>query len=298
MERPLTCLDWSLVQVFLTVAQTGSLSEAARALGSSQPTVGRQVRQIEEELEATLFQRQPRGLRLTETGAALVPHAQAMHDSAHALGLVAAGRSDRLSGTVRITASVFTSQYQLPPIIARIRRLEPEIAIELVPSNESENLLYREADIALRMFRTEQLDIVTKRLGAFELGIYAAKDYLDRVGRPKRPEDLWTLDLVGYDRNDVILRGLRETGLDAQRDWFATRCDEHSVYWELVRAGCGVGFAQADVGDRDPDVERLFPGQPIPPLQLWIAAHEAIRRTPRIRRVWTLLEEGLKPHLV
>ncbi|MFZ5964389.1 LysR family transcriptional regulator [Thalassococcus sp. BH17M4-6] len=293
MKKPLSTLDWTLIQTFLTVADTGSLSEAARSLGTSQPTVGRQIRQIEDTLEVTLFHRQPRGLKLTETGSALVPHARAMAEGALALGLTAAGRSDRLSGPVRITASVFTAQHLLPPIIAHIRRTEPEISIDLVPTDTVENLLYREADIAVRMYRTEQLDILTKHICDIPLGIYAARSYLDRAGRPDTPDALWTMDLVGYDRSDMMLRGMRDVGLEATRDWFATRCDHHGVYWELVRAGCGIGFAQCRVADADPLVERLFPEMPLPTLPLWLAAHEAMRQTPRIRRVWDLLDDGL-----
>ena len=290
-------LDWSLVQTFLAVAETGSLSEAARRLGISQPTAGRQVRQIEAALEVTLFTRQPRGLALTETGAALLPHARAMGEGLRGLSLAAAGRSDRLSGPVRITASVFTAHHHLPPILAKLRQEEPEISIDLVPSDRSENLLYREADIAVRMYRTEQLDIVTRHLGALELGVYAAKSWLDRVGRPENFAEFLKLDLVGYDRSDLILRGMRDMGIDAQRDWFATRCDQHGVYWELIRAGCGTGFAQACVAEHDPTVERLFADMTLPTLPVYLAAHEAIRTSPRIRRVWDALAEGLTPYL-
>ncbi|MFW2543127.1 LysR family transcriptional regulator [Primorskyibacter sp. 2E107] len=290
-------LDWSLIQSFLAVADGGSLSEAARRLGTSQPTVGRQVQRIEEHLGLTLFDRRARGLSLTEAGRALLPHAQAMAEGMRALSLTAAGRSDALCGPVRITASVFTAHHHLPPILAKLRREEPEISVELAPSDTSDNLLYREADIAVRMYRTEQLDIVTKHLGELRLGIYAAKSYLTLKGRPQSFAEVWDMDLVGYDRSDLLLRGMRDFGLEATREWFATRCDHHAVYWELVRAGCGVGFAQACLGDSDPTVERLFPEVPLPSLPVWLAAHEAMRTTPRIRRVWNALEEGLKAHL-
>lgn len=293
MDNTLRTLDWTLVQSFLAVAETGSLSEAARQSGSSQPTLGRQIRQIEEALEVTLFHRRPRGLALTEAGRALVPHARAMADSARAMTLTAAGRSNRLAGPVRVTASVFTAQHHLPPILARIRAEEPEISVDLVATDYSDNLLYREADIAVRMYRPAQLDIVTRHLCDLEIGLYAARAYLDRVGRPRTFEDMLTLDLVGYDRNDEILRGMRDLGIEAQRDWFATRCDHHGVYWELVRAGCGAGFVVACVAERDPDVERIDLDIPIPTLPMYLAAHEAMRQTPRIRRIWDMLVDGL-----
>lgn len=298
MERALNILDWSLVQTFLAVAETGSLSEAARQLGISQPTAGRQVRQAEDVLEITLFNRQPKGLSLTDAGAALLPHARLMAEGMRGLSLTAAGRSNKLSGPVRITASIFTAQYHLPPILARLRQEEPDISIDLVPNDRSENLLYREADIAVRMYRSEQLDIVTRHLGDLELGIFAATSYLDRKGRPDSFDAFLKMDLVGYDQSDLILRGLREQGVDAQRDWFATRCDVHTVYFELIKAGCGIGFAQTGVAKRTEGIERVLSEMPLPTLPVWLAAHEAVRSTPRIRRVWDALAEGLAPHLV
>lgn len=295
MHVRLDSLSWSLVQSFLAVASEGSLSGAARLLGTSQPTVGRQIRQIEEQLGVTLFHRQPRGLKLTDTGQQVLGPAQAMADAMRQISLTAAGRSYQLAGPVRITASVFTAHYILPGIIARIRRDEPDISVDIVASDSSDNLLFREADIAVRMYRTEQLDIVTRHLGDIDLGLFAATSYLDRVGRPETVQDLQQLDFVGYDRSELIIRGMREAGWDVDRDWFHTRCDHHGVYWELVRAGCGVGFAQCHVAQADPLVKQLFPEMPIPKLPLWLAAHEAMRRTPRIARVWDMLATGIAP---
>lgn len=297
MDKGFSNLDWSLVQTFVAVADCGSLSEAARKLGISQPTAGRQIKQVEDALEVTLFHRQARGLALTDTGAALLPHARAMAEGMHALRLAAAGRTETLSGPVRITASVFTAHHHLPPILARLRQEEPDITIDLVANDRSENLLYREADIAVRMYRSEQLDIVTRHLGELELGLFASKEYLERTGMPDSFAEVWNRDLVGYDQSDLILRGMREFGLDAQRDWFATRCDHHAVYWELVRAGCGVGIAQTCMGQSDPRMVQLFPEVRLPTLPVWLAAHEAVRTTPRIRRVWDALAEGMQAHL-
>ena len=164
MDKSVSSLDWSLVQAFLAGAETGSLSGAARSLGTSQPTLGRQVKAIESQLGAELFHRQPRGLALTQTGADLLAPAQAMQDAVRQMTLTAAGQQARLDGTVRITASVATSAEHLPPIIAKIRKLEPQIAIELVPSDDTSNLLYREADIAVRMYRHTLLDLITQHI--------------------------------------------------------------------------------------------------------------------------------------
>jgi len=296
MDKSLANLDWSLLQSFLAVAEEGSLSAAARRLGASQPTLGRQIRQVEQQLGVTLFTRKPRGLQLTDIGQALLPAAQTMRDAAGQMALAAAGQEQQIKGTVRITASVFVSHHILPPIIAYIMRQEPDIAIELTPNDASENLLFREADIAIRMYRPTQLDVVAKHLGDLPLGVFGSVDYLNRMGRPDTIEDMMNgHDLVGYDADEQILRGMRQMGLDARRDWFHIRCDNNVVYWELLRAGCGLGFSQIYVAMDDPQVEQVLPDLPIPPLPVWLVAHQAMRQTPRIRRVWDMLAEGLSP---
>ena len=295
MDKTLGSLDWSLVQAFLAVAETGSLSAAARELGTSQPTLGRQIKAIEGQLGAELFRRQPRGFALTQTGADLVGPATAMRKAVQQIALRAAGQQARLEGTVRITASVATSAMHLPPIIAKIRKLEPQIAIELVPSDDTRNLLYREADIAVRMYRPTQLDLITQHIGEIPLGVFAARSYLAERGMPKTLADLPSHDFVGYDSNTAIIEGFAETGAKVDRDFFKTRCDDNIAYWELVRAGCGIGFAQADIGRNDPLIAEIDMGIPMPTLPIWLTAHEAMRQTPRIRRVWELLADGLKP---
>lgn len=295
MDHRLSLQDWSLVQSFLAVADGGSLSAAAQALGRSQPTLGRQVQALETALGVQLFDRHARGLRPTAAGAALLPHARAMATAVQALSMAAAEQAGETAGTVRVTASLFLSHYVLPGALARIRQEAPEIAIELAPSDESESLHFREADIALRMYRPTQLDLVTRHLGDIEIGAFAATAYLDRAGRPQRIEDLAGHDLVGFDRNPLILETMRAMGLPAAREDFAVRCDNQATYMALIRAGCGVGFVQVPVGRAEPLVEELPMALGIPPLPVWITAHEKMRRTPRIQRAWDLLVRELPP---
>ncbi len=281
MDNP----DWTLFRSFLSVAETGSLSGAARALQLSQPTLGRHIAELEAALGVVLFTRAARGLVLTDAGAAMLTGARQMREAAAALAMMAAGREQSLTGTVRVTASRVVSHYLLPPILAELRVQEPGIDIELVPSDSTENLLFREADIALRMYRPTQLNVVTRHLGDLPTAIYAAKSYLDRHGRPQGVGELMGLDFVGFDRSDLILRLMAGLGIARRREDFALRCDDQVVYWALVRAGCGIGATQCPIGDADPLVERVAPFVPLPALPVWLTAPEALRQNPRVRRV-------------
>ena len=293
MDKVLNDFDWSLVRAFLAVAETGSLSAAARHLSQSQPTLGRQIKQLEDQIGLRLFERQARGLELTETGESLLEPARAMRAAFGQLRLRAAGQDHQIQGTVRITASEVMAHHVLPQIIAQMRETEPNIQIELVPSDSSENLLFREADIAVRMYRSTQLDVITKQIGTVEMGIFAAKKYLAKHGTPERIEDLLNHTIVGYDRDDRIIVGMRDLGWPASRDFFDVRCDDQNTYWELVRAGCGVGFTQQPFANVDPLIQRVLPEVELPTLPIWLAAPEVMRSTPRIKRVWDMLEEGI-----
>ncbi len=297
MDKILESLDWSLIRSFLAVAEHGSLSGAARALNASQPTLGRQIRQLETDLQQVLFHRRPRGLHLTGNGRALLAPATQMRDAMHQISLTVAGQQTQIEGSVRITASDMVSVSILPDILARLRWEHPGIQIELVATDSTENLLFREADIALRMYQPEQLELVARKLGEMPLGLFGSRDYLDRAGRPQTVDALFEHPLIGYDRNEEILRGMQERGWPATRDWFALRCDSHPVNWQLVHAGCGLGFGQVHVAEGDPAVERIDLPLDLPSLPLWLVTHQALRHTPRIATVWTALEEGLRPQL-
>jgi len=288
-------LDWSLIRSLLAVVDHGSLTAAARATGLSQPTLGRHIAQAEATLSLPLFTRIPRGLIPTDAMQALIPAAHAMREAAAALSLAAAGRAQTLEGTVRLTASRILSAHILPPLLARLRQTEPGIQIELVPTDTVENLLHREADIAIRMVRPSQADLIARHLGDLPMALYATPDLLTRHGHPATTEDLLNLPFVGFDRSDTILRLMAGFGVTRQRTDFPIRCDDQLVYWTLVRAGLGIGGMQRAIGDIDPLVTRLDGLIDLPALPLWLAAAPSLRRTPRIARVWDFLGETLTP---
>lgn len=286
-------IDWALVQSFLRVARAGSLSAAARAHGISQPTLGRHIRALEAALGQPVLARHAQGQVPSALGTLLLEQAQAMEAAAARIALAATGASARLEGVVRITAARLVALHHLPPIIARLRAEEPGIRIELVASDAPENLMFREADIALRMFRPEAGDLVARQVAALPLGLYAARAYLDRAGRPDSPAALMGLEFVGFDRSDLMIRAMAANGFAVTHDFFPVRCEDQLVHWALVRAGCGVGGMHRAVGDADPLVERIADFVALPALPVWLVLPEALRRVPRVARVAAALAEGM-----
>lgn len=280
--------DWALLRSFLAVAEAGSLNRAAQALGLSQPTLSRQVAALEAALRTPLFERSARGLRLTQAAEALIEPARRMREQAHAFALAAAGHNETLAGTVRLTASEVVSAYLLPDMLRDLRDAHPEIQIELVASNELENLLERSADIAVRMVRPQQSGLITRKLVELPLGAWAHRDYVARHGEPT-PASLAQHHWIGYDRSDQVIRGFRAAGFDVGREFFAFRCDHQVVAWEAVRAGLGIGFIVEPVARHAPEVVQVLREIVLPPLPVWLTAHRELRGSARIHTVYEAL---------
>ena len=278
--------NWNLAKSFLAVLDAGSLSGAARALGVSQPTLGRHVSELEASLGETLFERGREGLKPTDAALTIAEEARRLADAGSRLSLAAAGKATEIAGTVRITASQIVATYLLPAIIGRLIAVHPGLEVELVSTSEVENLLRRDADIALRMVEPAQLDLVSRKIAEMPLGIFAHRDYLDRCGRPHEPADLWKHVVIGYDRSEQAIRGFAAIGYKVDAHFFRFRTDDQVTAWEAVRAGMGVGFGPLWLGARDASLERLAPDIPRPSLRMWMVKHREIRTSARIRMVW------------
>lgn len=285
-------LDWNDIRALIAAAEAGSLSAAADKLGTSQPTLGRRIDALEAALGLTLFTRGPRGMKLTEAGRDMLIHAGAMQDAAARLELAASGRAETLEGTVRITAPEVMSAHHMPAILAKLIEEEPGVEVELVASDRSENLLLREADIAIRMYRPNQADLVTRKVAELQTGLFAAYSYIIRHGTPK-VEDMARHRMVGYDKNPIITDWMTAQGIPPPPGFFRIRCDDQVVAWRMVLAGGGIGANQLSVGDAEPLVTRVMPELPMPALPVWLTVHAELRTSALIRRVYDFLGEEL-----
>lgn len=290
----MTEFDWNLVRSFVAVAETGSLSAAARKIGSSQPTIGRHVSELERDLGVTLFRRGLGGYELTDTGTALLNHALTVREAVDRFSLQATGSEEGLSGTVRISASEIMATLVLPQILSHFAREEPAIEIELMGSNQVENLLRRDADIAIRMVTPSQEELVARKIADIRLSMCAHENYLARRGTPEKAFDLFDHDLIGQDRADDFIRGFRAFGATkVDRHTFRFRSDNQVILWEAVRAGMGIGIAQDALIAREPKLRTFLPELPLPVLPMWLTMHKDVRTSPRIRRTADFLYEAL-----
>lgn len=285
--------DWTLVRSFLAALEHGSLLAAARAVGTSQPTLGRHIAELEKQWGIALFERTGRGLVPTQAALRLADAAKVMQGGAEQLLRDLVGQSKDSGGTVRLSASQPVACVLLPPILARMRAALPDIQVELISSNAVSNLLRREADIAVRMVQPDQGSLIAKRIGRVGIGAYAHSSYLARRGVPRDPLELLQHDMVGADRGLDIIRGFGAVGIPLKPSHFAFRTDDLNAYWEGVRAGLGVGFVADYVARQDAQVQRVLPELPIDPLNIWLVVHREIRHSKRIRAVYDFLAQAL-----
>ncbi len=275
--------DWHLFKAFLAVVREGSLSSAARVLGTTQPTMGRQVAALESALGVKLFTRSLDGLAPTEAGARLIPSAEVMAAAVQAALRSASGDIEEERGTVRITASEVIGGEVLPPFLAAFQFRNPRISVELSLSNRNEDLLRGDADIAVRMARPTQGALVAKRIGRVDIGLYAHRRYLKARTTPRKLEDLRQHALIGFDRDQAYARVLERMGLAFTRDTFAFRSDSDLAQLAALRAGLGIGVCQLGIGRRQKDLVPLLHSELSFPMGVWLVMHRDLRTSRRIR---------------
>jgi DNA-binding transcriptional LysR family regulator len=287
-------IDWALLRSFLAVADHGSLSGAARALQLTQPTLGRHVAELEAQLRTRLFTRSARGLIPTEAALELLPHARLMASTAAALARAASGEAEDERGTVRVAASDIIGAEVLPPIIAAFRRAHPKIEVELVLSNRNENLLQREADIAIRMVRPTQQHLVARKIGDVPVRLFAHRSYVKRHGVPTSLAELRGHDLIGYDRIPALFEG---ANVIVSAGDFCLRSDNDLAQLALLRAGAGIGGMQTQMGLRDKAMVPVLHRHVVLPLEMWLVMHEDLRESRRVRLMHAFLDERLAAYV-
>jgi DNA-binding transcriptional LysR family regulator len=275
--------DWHLFRAFLAVVHEGSLSSAARALGTTQPTMGRQVAALEASLGVKLFTRSLDGLAPTEAGLRLIPSTEAMAAAAEAAQRSASGEVDEERGTVRVTASDVMGGEVVPSILASFHALHPRISVELALSNRNEDLLRGDADIAVRMVRPTQGALVAKRIGQIDVGLYGHRRYLTARPMPRRLQDLRQHALIGYDRDQAYSRMIEKMGAPFTRDMFAFRSDSDLAQLAALRAGFGIGACQLGIARKDRNLVPVLHAELVFSMDVWVVMHPDLRSNRRIR---------------
>ncbi|TCK99761.1 LysR family transcriptional regulator [Shimia isoporae] len=289
--------DWNHIRAFLAVVEEGSLSGAARVLGQTQPTLSRQIGNLEEALNASLFIRGTRAARLTDTGAALFEQVQTMADAATQISRIAKGRNQTLEGTIRIAATDAMVSYVLPQCLDTLRRNHPGVDVELVPSNALADLTRHEADIAVRHVRPSQPDLIARQIGEFDVSLFASERYLTALDGDLTSETVANADFIGFEHRDRLVRQIRDLGLDVSPANFKIVAHSGVVLYELAAAGLGIALLPSVVATRHFGLTRVLPDLGEMRLPIWLVSHRDVQTNMRIRLCYDLLANALKDYL-
>jgi DNA-binding transcriptional LysR family regulator len=285
--------DWNQARAFLATAEEGSLSAAARALGVTQPTLGRQVAALEDKLGVMLFERVGRSLALTQSGIELLDHVRAMADAANRISLAASGQAQTVEGQVRITASDMMSAYILPPALKRLRDVAPLLEIDVVAVNDVRDLLRREADIAIRHVRPEQPDLIAKLVREDTAHFYAAQSYLDAYGMPTLEAGLAEHAFISFGDVHRMLGYLEPLDLGFTRDNFPMGSEAGVVAWEMARNGLGIAIMSEEIAAKFSDMKRVLVEIDPFTFPVWLTTHRELHTSRRIRLVFDVLDDFL-----
>ncbi len=285
--------DWSQARAFLATAEEGSFSAAARRLKLTQPTLGRQVAALEDDLGVLLFDRVGKSLTLTEAGRDLLEHVRAMGDAADRISLIAKGRSQAIDGQISVTASDVMSTYVLPPLLRTLRQHAPKLEVNVVATNDIRDLLRREADIAIRHVRPEQPELIARMLCEETAHFYASRSYLETRGRPADMAAMAAHDFISFGDPEQMLQYMQPSGLPVTRENYRLGSANGVVAWEMARKGLGIAVMADHVAEAFPDMERLLPDMEPFTFPVWLTTHRELHTSRPIRLVFDMLAEFL-----
>ena len=285
--------NWDGFRYFIAAAEGGSLTAAAKQLGSNQPTVGRQIDVLESALGIKLFQRSVKGLILTEEGAFVFEQAQSMLSVVGKIQKYSKGGDEDISGTVRLAIPEGLFLEVLSPMLPLFYSEYPEINLILNVSSNTANLTRGEADIAIRLFRPREANIVVKQLGRMTLGLYASADYLKTHGCPVNVRALKQHRIITYgDQLSVI----------AENQWLVKHStsslnslssDNTIARLKATVAGVGISIQPQIFTRANPELVPVLKEAILPDHEVWLAYHNDLRYLARIRAVVSFISKNL-----
>ena len=286
--------DWNRTRAFLVVAEEGSLSAAARSLNMTQPTLGRQIAALEQELNVTLFEQVGKRQVLTQSGQKLVGYVKQMADAANQLSLMALAQRTELSGLVTVSVNQLDAMYRLPPVVRKIREVAPDIELRIDVSNDVADLKRREADIAVRSFRPEQGDLITRKIAQEAIGLYCTPHYAERFPGVRQLKDLRHVDVIGYDTTSNVKDRLRDLGAASDTYRFPIISAFQLLHIEMAKLDQGLIFLPMDIGRKIPELISVLPeSQPVMEVPIWLVCHRELRTNPAVNLVFDTLAEAL-----
>lgn len=276
--------DWEDLRYFTIFAREKSLSAAARLLKVDHATIARRIATLEIALNLKLVDRRPRSYVLTDNGQRIAALGNKMEDEAFAVGRAAmAGQLD-LTGEVSISAPPTMANALIAPHLGKLRAQFPGIYIKLIGETRIASLLHRESDIAVRMIRPTENNLVARKIGAMSFSMYASPHYLATTA----PENY---SFIAFDKSMENL---------VQQQWLKTYAAARPIVlrtYDLetqriaTMQGVGISALPHYVANREAGLERLNFNNNMLINDIWLVVHDDLRNVPVVRAVMDFLTE-------
>ncbi len=281
--------NWNDVVHFLALARQRNLASAGKRLKVDDTTVGRRVRELEATLNVKLFARTKSGFTLTDAGQRLLVHAEAMETYAREISAGFSGSDNSLSGTVRVgTMEAFGSLY-LAGRLSDLHRAHPEITVELVTASNWINLSKREADILISFPKPNGHRLICKRVGEFQLCLYATPGYLETFGEPKSLGELEKHRFVDYISDLVQIQAVRWLSDILREPNVVFRSSSLVAQYHAVLSGQGIGMLPSFVAARDTRLRPILKSTASVKRDFWLSLHEELAHIGRVLEVENFL---------
>ena len=286
-------MNWDGFRYFVAAAEAGSLSSAATLLSSNQSTVGRHIDALESALGIKLFQRSVKGLDLTEEGQAIYEQAQNIQHSIVKIQRVVQGGEKTATGTVRLSLPEGLGQEVIIPMLDDFYQQYPKVKLIFNVSATTANISQGEADVAIRLFRPEEPELVTKHLGEMKLGLYASQRYQEHYGLPKQIKDIRKHKVITY--GDLL-------SILPENQWLLNHSDEARrilssdstvTRFRATISGVGLSIQPEVLANTSTDLIHLFKSARLPAHNVWLVYHQDLRHMTRIRAVTDFLSTCL-----
>lgn len=282
-------MEWSDLRIFLAIAREGTLGGAARALGQTQPTMGRRLRALETAIGQTLFQRTADGFVLTDEGTAVLGHAERIEEEVLAFQRQVAGADTQLEGMLRLSSSDWFGTTMLAPVLAEFGQRHPKVCVELLTDARLYSLPRREADMVFRIKPFDEPEVISRRLLHIPYALYAraAETRPDTLGDGTGLRVI-TMDTAFAEMPDAVwLRKL------LPKATVAYRSNNRSVQATLCANGAGLAVLPRPLGDTTPGLVALPLDQQPPGRDTFVGYHRDMRRLSRLRALLDVVIEKL-----
>jgi DNA-binding transcriptional LysR family regulator len=294
-------LDWQDIQIFLEVARSERLTDAARRLGLDHSTLSRRTRRFEQKLNTQLFERSTHGYHLTKAGQQLLAHAEEMARHAFEAGESLIDKNHQISGQIRLGVTEGFGTWVLAPLLAVFCERHPGVTLELLTLPRVVNLSRHEADLAITIERPTSPGVVTSRLCDYRLRLYASLAYLKRHGTPVKRGELGRHRLIGY-VDDLIFSEqlsyldplLDPAVVGAPGPHFAMRSTSVTTQYAAALSGAGLAVLPCFMAEGNEALSSVLSEEVDVVRQFWITARQEQRRLARVRLLWDFLREALE----